>query len=57
MRRAWPILLMLLLLTGCGPGRYEELAREQTELNEELAREFEAFRAALPTYFRQTHVR
>jgi hypothetical protein len=40
MRRAWPILLVLLPLAGCGPGRYEELAREQTELNEGLAREW-----------------
>jgi hypothetical protein len=40
MRRAWPILLVLLSLAGCGPARYEEVAREQTDLNEELAREW-----------------
>ena len=40
MRLAWPVLLVLLPLAGCGPGRYEQLAREQTELNEELAREW-----------------
>jgi hypothetical protein len=37
MRRAWPILVLLLPLAGCGTGRYDELAREQTELNEALA--------------------
>jgi hypothetical protein len=40
MWRAWPILVLLVSVAGCGPGRYDELAREQTELNEELAREW-----------------
>jgi hypothetical protein len=40
MRRTWPVFLTLCMLGGCGSARYEELAREQTELNESLAREW-----------------
>jgi hypothetical protein len=34
MRRVGPMLIFLLPLAGCGSARYEDLAREQTELNE-----------------------